>query len=413
MLKLCAVLAFVAQASAFGAPKITLTVATFPDLDRAAKLAIPGFKKLYPDVDVRISALSAEDHHTAMITALAGGSNLPDVMAIEARFIGQFAESAGLIDLRRAPYNAEARSTQLAKFALAAGKSSKGAMAALPVDVGPGTMFYRADLLAKAQLKESDLTGSWEQFIDAGKKLKASTGAYLVANAVDIKDIYIRASLADGEGIYFDANGKPVVTSPRFEKAFEIARAARQAGIDARIKAWTNEWSEGFRRDRVAAQMMGAWLGGHLQNWIAPQSKGAWRSAPLPNGMFASWGGSFYAIPEKGRHKEMAWAFLQYLVFDKAQQIEAFRQLDAFPSLLEAQSDPFVDQPIEYFGGTAVRQQWSAAVRKIPAVDVDRYDEAAREIVDAQLEKVLDRGKDIKQALRDAERDILRRVRRY
>ncbi|TAG64459.1 MAG: sugar ABC transporter substrate-binding protein, partial [Burkholderiales bacterium] len=43
----------------------------------------------------------------------------------------------------------------------------------------------------------------------------------------------------------------------------------------------------------------------------------------------------------------------------------------------------------------------------------DRYDEAAREIVDAQLEKVLDRGKDIKQALRDAERDILRRVRRY
>jgi multiple sugar transport system substrate-binding protein len=413
LLKQCTVLAFIAQATAFATPKVTFTVATFPDLDRAAKLAIPGFKKLYPDVDVRISSLAIEDHHTAMVTALAAGANLPDVMAVEMRFIGQFAESAGLVDLQQPPYNANELSAKIAKFALVAARSSKGAIAALPVDVGPGALFYRTDLLAKAQLKESDLTGSWVQFIDAGKKLKAATGAYLVANAVDIKDIYVRSSLNDGEGVYFDANGHPLVTSPRFERAFEIARAARQAGIDARVKAWTNEWSEGFRRDRIASQMMGAWLGGHLQNWIAPESKGAWRSAPLPEGSFAAWGGSFYAIPKKAPHKELAWAFLQYMVFDKAQQLEAFRKLDAFPSLLDAQNDAFVDQPIDFFGGAPVRQQWRAAVQRIPAVEVDRYDEAAREIVDAQLEKVLDRGKDVKQALRDAEKDILRRVRRY
>ena len=55
--------------------------------------------------------------------------------------------------------------------------------------------------------------------------------------------------------------------------------------------------------------MMGAWLGGHLASWLAPDTKGQWRSAQLPAGAFASWGGSFYAIP-KAANKAMAWEFV-------------------------------------------------------------------------------------------------------
>ncbi len=409
----CALAAFGAARAASTAPGgTTLHVATFPDLDRAAKLALPGFARLYPGVRVKITSLAYEDHPTAMITALAAGANLPDVMGMDREIIGKLAESAGLEDLSRAPYQALTHAALLPPFALAAARSSKGTLAALPVDVGPGTLFYRADLLAQAGLAEADLTTSWRGFVAAGKQLKERTGAYLLSSVVDLKDIYVRASLRDGDGVFFDSSGQVLVDSPRFARGFELALAARKVGIDARVLTWTNEWSEGFRRSRVASQMMGSWLGGHLKNWIAPQLAGRWRSAHLPEGAFASWGGSYYAIPARAQHKALAWAFVQYLALDKEQQLLAFRGLDAFPALLQAQEDAFAEEPLPYFGGQRARLLWREAARRIPAVDADRYDNIAKDQVDAELEKVLEHGKPIPAALADAKASIERRVRR-
>jgi multiple sugar transport system substrate-binding protein len=86
--------------------------------------------------------------------------------------------------------------------------------------------------------------------------------------------------------------------------------------------------------------------------------------------------------------------------------------MDAFPSLIEAQTDTFTDQPIEFLAGQKARQLWKAAADRIPAVAVDRYDPVAAEIVGAELDKVLEQGKDIKLALADAKSGIERRVRR-
>jgi multiple sugar transport system substrate-binding protein len=399
-------------AGAASAQKITLNVTSFPDLDRGIKLAIPLYQKLHPDVEIKLTSLAFGDHHTAMTTMLATGANVPDVMAMEVGFIGKFAESNGLEDLAKAPYNAGQLRDKLTRYAYPLATSAQGAQVGLPVDLGAGALFYRKDLLDKAGVTEAELTGTWESFIEAGKKVKATSGAYLLANAVDLKDIYIRASLKDGEGIYFDAKGKPLVTTPRFEKAFALAKAARTAGIDGKINAWTNEWSEGFKRDKIAAQMMGCWLAGHLKNWLAPESAGKWRSAQLPGGAYASWGGSFYGIPKKARNKAAAWDFIKFLSTSREMQVEAFRGYDAFPALVEALDDPFVDQPIEYLGGQKARQLWKVAASKVAAYDVDKFDAVAGDVVNAELEKVLEQNKDIKAALKDAQAQLLRRVRR-
>ncbi|MEO8155356.1 MAG: extracellular solute-binding protein [Rhizobacter sp.] len=408
MLAVAALVAVGAQAQT----TTTLTVASFPSFDLAVKAAIPLYKKLHPEIEIKLASLAFGDHHTAMTTALATGSNLPDVMAVEVSFIGKFAESGGLEDLGKAPYNGLQYQSKIAKFTVPQGMSGLGALAAMPADIGPGALFYRKDLLDKAGVTEAELTKSWDSYIEAGKKVKAATGAYLLASAVDIKDIYIRAGLKDGEGVYFDKKGTPLINTPRFAKAFELAKAARAAGIDGKIGAWSNEWSEGFKRDKIASQMMGAWLAGHLSSWIAPDSKGKWRSAQLPNGAFASWGGSFYAIPKKATNKAAAWEFIKFMTLNKQMQLEAFRSLDAFPSLIEAQSDPFLDQPIEYLGGQKARQLWKVSADKIKAIAVDKYDPIANDVVNAELDKVLEQNKDIKTALADAQEQIKKRVRR-
>ena len=405
-------LAALALAATAASAATTITVATFPDLDRAAKAALPRWHALHPDIDVKIVSLQYADHHTAMTTALATGSGLPDVMAIDFKFIGKFAGSRGFEDLYKPPYDAGALRGQFVGYTFAQATNAQGELAALPADIGPGTLLYRADLVAKAGLTEADLTKDWPTFIAAGVRLKAATGACLLASSNDIVDIVLRSNLPPGEGIYFDHAGKVLVDDARFVRAFELGRAAHRAGIDAGTTMWTNEWVAGFRSGRIAGQMMGSWLAGHLKNWLAPDTAGQWRSAPLPGGVYASYGGSFYAIPRRAQHKAEAWAFILFLTADRRTQLDALRQFGNFPSLLAAQQDPVVAEPIAFLGGETAGVLWRETAARVPAIPVDKYDSMATDAVRAEYENVITDGKDIHAALADAKNLIEHRARR-
>ena len=410
-------LAIVAATIGLAAPsalaqKTTLTVATFPDLDRAAKAANAAWTKLHPNVDLKIVSLQYADHHTAMTTALATGSGLPDVMALDFRYIGKFAESGGLEDLSKPPYNGLQLQTRFARYSFPQAMNSSGALAAIPTDIGPGTMLYRKDLADKAGVSEADLTRDWDSYIAAGKKIKAATGAYLLADAADLRDIALRIGLKDGEGIYFDQQGNTTVESARFVKAFELGRAVREAGLDAKVVSWNNEWAAGFKQGKIATQMMGAWLTGHLKNWLAPDSKGRWRSAMLPGGLYASYGGSFYAIPKKAANKAMAWEFVLFMTANKETQLNSLRVLDSFPALTEAHQDPIMDEPIAFLGGQPARRLWRDIAANVPAISVNKLDAMATDVIRDEFEKVVAQGKDIKMALADARNLIERRSRR-
>ncbi len=408
----CAALVTTAAAPAALAQKTTITVATFPDLDRAAKAAVPRWNKLHPEIEVKIVSLQYPDHHTAMTTALATGSGLPDVMAVDFRFIGKFAEAGGFEDLLKPPFDAGPLRDKFVRYTVPQATNTKGELVALPADIGPGTLLYRKDIADKAGVTEAELTQSWESYIEAGRKIKAKTGAYLLSDAADIRDIVIRSALKEGEGLYFDREGRVLVDSPRFIRAFELGRAARQAGIDAKVTAWSNEWSTGFKQNRIATQMMGAWLAGHLKNWLAPGTTGLWRAAGLPGGAYASYGGSFYSIPKKAQNKAAAWKFIQFMTVDKETQLESLRVLDSFPSLAEAHAAPMMDEPIAFLGGQKARLLWRDIAARVPPVPVNKLDAMATDVIRDEFENVVAKGKDIKAALADARTMIERRARR-
>ena len=408
----CALVLGAATSVAALAQGVTITVATFPDLDRAAKAALPRWNKLHPEIAVRIVSLQYADHHTAMTTALATGSGLPDVMAVDFRFVGKFAEAGGLEDLLKPPFNAGPLRDKLVRFTVPQATNSRGELAVMPADIGPGTLLYRKDILDKAGVSEAELTQNWESYIEAGRKIKAKTGAYLLADAADVRDIVLRSGLKDGEGIYFDKAGKVLVDSPRFVRAFELGRAVRQAGVDAKVVAWTNDWAAGFKQNRIATQMMGAWLAGHLKNWLAPDTAGLWRAANLPGALYASYGGSFYAVPKKAAHKVQAWQFIQFMTLDQETQLESLRVLDSFPALAGAHAAPMMDEPIAFLGGQKARLIWRDVAARVPALPVNKHDALATDVIRDEFENVVTQGKDIAKALADARALIERRARR-
>ena len=390
----------------------SLVVTAFPAVDEIVKSAIPAWKRLHPNVEIKVLSRQFSDHHTAMTTALSTSFYLPDVMALEVGYVGRFAQGGGLDDLSKPPYDIKQFQARWAPYAVQQATSRKGAVVAAPTDIGPGTLLYRADLLKKAGVSEAELTRSWESYVATGTQIKAATGAYLMAHARDMKDIVIRTGIQAGEGLYFDNQSRVLVTSPRFVRAFELARQVRQGKLDAKVGAWSNEWSEGFKRGTIATQLTGAWLAGHLNNWLAPGTRGLWRAAQLPEGAFAAYGSTFFAIPRGSppEHKRLAWEFIQLMTLNREIQLSAFKSQDAFPALLETFDDPFFEQPIEFLGGQSARVGWRAAAKRISAVDVHKQDAFADEVINTELDKVLDRGKDIGVALADAERLLRQRA---
>ena len=394
--------------------KQTLVVAAFPAVDEIVKSAIPFWKLTHPDVDIKVVSRQFSDHHTAMTTALSTSFYLPDVMALEVGYVGRFSQGGGLEDLAAAPFDIKRFESRYVPYAFQQGTSRKGEVIAVPTDVGPGTLLYRADILEKAGVSEAQLIQSWDAYVATGVKIKAATGAYLMAHARDMKDIVIRTGIKPGEGLYFDSQSNVLVTSPRFVRAFELARKVRQQKLDAKVSAWSNEWSEGFKRGTIATQMTGAWLAGHMNNWLAPSTKGLWRAAQLPEGAFAAYGGTFFSIAKGAPavNKAMAWEFIQFMTLNREIQLRAFKGQDAFPALLETYNDPFFDLPLEFLGGQKARLGWRAAAAKISAVTVHKQDAFADEVINTELDKVIDRGKDITTALADAQRLLQRRAHR-
>ena len=406
---------FVLSAAALPAlAQQALTVAAYPSVDEIVRAALPAWKRLHPTVEVKVVSRQFSDHHTAMTTALSTSVYLPDVMALEVGYLGRFAQGGGLEDLSAAPYDIRRFQTRWVPYAYRQATNRRGAVVAAPTDIGPGTLLYRADLLARAGVGEDELIRTWDSYVASGARIKAATGAYLMAHARDMKDIVIRTGIQPGEGLYFDNQSNVLVTSPRFVRAFELARAVRQQKLDAKVGAWSTEWSEGFKRGTIATQMTGAWLAGHLNNWLAPDTKGLWRAAQLPEGAFAAYGGTFYAIPRAApaAHKPLAWEFIQLMTLDRETQLAAFKSQDAFPALLETHGDPFFEQPIAFLGGQSARVGWRLAAGRIAAVDVHKQDAFADEVVNTELDKVLDRGKDIPTALADAQRLLQQRAKR-
>jgi multiple sugar transport system substrate-binding protein len=392
----------------------TLVIAAFPAVDDIVRSAIPQWKRLHPNVDIKVVSRQFNDHHTAMTTSLSTTFYLPDVMALEVGYVGRFAQGGGLDDLALAPYNIKQFQSRYVPYAFQQATNRKGAVVAAPADVGPGTLLYRSDILDKAGVNPAELTQSWDSYVATGAKIKLATGAYLMAHARDMKDIVIRAGIQPGEGLYFDSQSKVLVTSPRFVRAFELARKVRQQRLDAKVGAWSNEWAEGFKRGTIATQMTGAWLAGHLSNWLAPSTKGLWRAAQLPEGAYAAYGGTFFAIPRSAPagNKALAWEFIQMMTLNREVQLSAFKSQDAFPALLETYDDGFFAQPIDFLGGQKARLGWRTAVSNITAVSVHKQDAFADEVINTELDKVLDRGKDIATALADAQRLLEQRAHR-
>ena len=404
-------LVFTLPLTVLAAEEVTIEVATWADESLYA--VIEAFNEVYPHIKVKPVVTAIQDHHNALLTRIAAGSDVPDVAFIEIPYIGQFSEQGGFEDLLAPPYNAGRYKDQIVSYAWYQATADNGKLVAMPTDIAPATLFVRIDRLNELGVKLEDIK-TMEDWIEVGLKFTqdldgdGKNDRWLVADAASIYNMIVQS----GPEKFFDKDGNCIVDSPRFVRAFEMAKKIRDLGLDAQIGEWTNEWYATFKEGTTLITPSGAWLGGHIKEWIAPDTAGLWRAANLPDNMYASWGGSFAGIPEAAKHKEEAWKFIEFVATRPDIQLMSFRIAEMFPSLVSTYDDPMFDEGVEFYGGQKVRRIWAEAAQNIPDVITNRYDSMASDIVYSALSKVLEDGEDPEVALREAKQLIERRMRR-
>ena len=382
----------------------------FPDFDSHLDNQIPLFNEAHPETEVTYLMGNHGDHHKRLTTNLATGTGAGDLVIVDVGFIGSFINSGGFENLSAEPYGADAMKDGFVDYAWSQGQGADGNQYGIPVDIGPGVMYYRRDVLEGDGAAIEDVIADWAAYIEYGRRLKEDD-VYLIADAADVAAAIIRTTVEPGNGFFFDAEGNSLITSERFVTAFETAKTIRDEGLDAQIAAWTNEWYDAFKTGSVATQLSGAWLLGHLQNWMAPDTAGLWGVSNLPDGIYGSWGGAFLAIPKQAANKDGAWDVIEFLTRPEA-QIASLRDIGAFPVLTETYGDAAFEEEIAFLDGQKARQLFAEVAENVSPVAPQDGDLIAEDVVFAgALAEVLEDGKDVEAALRDAERLVLRRMR--
>jgi multiple sugar transport system substrate-binding protein len=385
-------------------PKGDILVWGWPTHDKGYEAIIKGFNAIYPDIHVKWEMLpnAAE----TLSTALAAGSGLPDVTAIEINNIDRFVLQGGFEDLLKPPYNAGKYKEDFVAYQWAQASTPDGKLLAMPWDIGPASMFYRRDVLEKAGLASdpesvAKMLSTWKDYIEVGQKVaKPDQNIFWTDNASEIPYIYF------AHKNFFDEKYNIAINNPKTLEVLQYAKQIRDLKLDAKSTLWTEEWYATMRNGEAATIISGCWFGSFLKNVVDPDGAGRWGVIPIPQDPQQNWGGSFLAIPEKAANKEAAWAFVEYVTATVEGQNGIFKSVDYYPAYKPAWKDPVYQEGDPFFGGQKTRELWMNIANAPGKIITTPMDAAAEKAFSGEVAKMLNEGLDPQATIAAAEKAI-------
>ncbi|MFD7449239.1 ABC transporter substrate-binding protein [Kitasatospora sp. NPDC059827] len=363
------------------------------------------FEQAHPGSTVEVVDIGYDNAYDKITVGLGAGSGLPDVLTVEGSripsYIGNFPNA--LVDLSS---RAEGLKSQYAEATWRTVTDAKGRVLALPWDSGPCALFYRRDHFQQAGIDPATLS-TWDDYLAAGTTLKNATGRKLLI--LDSKQDSLFAQLLQQQGQSWFVDGKVAVATPAAERALTLMKQL----VDRDLVDFENGWDglvSGTHDGKAATTPTAAWWDGTLTADMADLS-GKFGVVPLPaftagGPRTSNSGGSTLCIPAQSGNPETAWAFLSFLLADKANQASMMQHEGLFPAFLPALDDPYFQQPSPYYGGQPAMKLFADLARTIPTVERTADDSKAGDIVTTAVNQVLHNGADPGTVLRSAARQI-------
>jgi len=356
-----------------------------PVLEKAAEL----YKEKNPDFQLTVEEMGNDDIRSKVTTGLqAGGQGLPDAALLVDDGITGYTERYpnSFVDLTEKGFGDHANDFPDYKVDSV---TMDGKVYAVPFDAGPVGVFYRKDLFDEAGVEASDIT-NWDDYIEAGKKIKEATGAHMLSYDSNESTVYTIFMSQQGLG-YFTDDGNNTLNTDESLKTASLFKDLSDNDILLGAPGW-DAWVTSLSDSQTATAITGAWLIGTLEQQVPDQS-GDWGVMPLPafeegGSRSANQGGSSFAIFENSENQDLAYEFLSFFATDFETQ-ELAMEGGLFPSYLPVYESDIFSESVEYFDGEAVWGVFADEMTKIPSVQYMKDDAVARdEAVKIQAEVV-------------------------
>ncbi|GAA2769817.1 extracellular solute-binding protein [Streptomyces showdoensis] len=383
------------------------------------KALLPKFNKEFPDIQVTVEDIGNPaiwDKITAGLAA--GGQGLADVLHIGVDYLPGYVERfpGGLADL--APLGATAH-----KDAFAAGLwqtvcPDGKRVDALPWEANSAGFYYRADLFEKAGVDVGALQ-TWDETVEAGKRLKARTGAHLLgidkpASQPDAANFFQLLLQLQG-AFYFDLEGRITLDSPEAVRAMTLIKTMNDAGLVSDLAGGWNALMSSLKRGTAAVLPWPTWFGGIIQEQV-PAEAGKWK-VRLPPAVrrggptAATVNSTHLAVAGSSTQQAAAWTFVEFALTRPASQVGIYRGKGIAPALLKAYDDPVFHEPSAFFSGQRKGEIFLSALKApSPAVNyTGDYARALKLVTDAQSQVLL-KGADPAKVLGEAARELARQT---
>lgn len=303
---------------------------------------LPAFEKAHPGIHVRIQQIPLTAAHEKLLTGYAGGS-LPDLVQIGNTWIAEFAALHALEPLQaRVAQSGVIREEDYFASAWATNRVG-GVLYGIPWYVDTRLLFYRADLLRKAGFDAPPRTwAEWQAQMDAirAKSHGQRRGALLPTNEYDQ---LLALALQQHVPLLRDGGRYGDFESAGFKRAlaFYVGLFKRGDVPPYTNVQVTNPW-QAFARGDFVFYLSGPWNIGEFRKRMPASRQSEWSTGQLPGpngpGDSVTYGSSL-VIPRSSRHKQAAWALIEYLSRSEV-QARFYELLGDLPARRSAWENP-------------------------------------------------------------------------
>ncbi|GAA2808108.1 ABC transporter substrate-binding protein [Kribbella solani] len=368
-------------------------------------------EKAIPGADGMKLAMTriGSNYKTKVLTALAGKSLVPDIVAINDDVATYFPNADQFHDLYE--LGAKELEKDFLPWKWKWGVTPAGKMLGYPMDTGPTALFYRTDIFQKAGIDVdpgavAQLAPDWDTYIALGKKLKQAVPGSAITD--NISGIY-SYRMAQQPKRYMTPDGKYIGDQDHVRQAFDLAVRVIKEGLSANAQNSTDK-NAVVTNGKLVAYNAAVWWAQLGPKNAAPKTKGLWKVTAAPGGA-GNRGGSFLGITKYCKNPKAAFAFISWLESAK-NQAEAFLDPVLFPSTPASYTDSRLSAPDPFFGGQRIVDVFADSAKKYPGAFFSPYDSIIDTPIGAELVNVEAAGKNPDQAWADAQHQIERELTR-
>ena len=387
---------------------VTLTIWTFGSFFTDFYDGIEAdYKEIAPHVSIVVEEIPYGQLYDNLQGAFVAGVGAPDIVDVEQGVISRFLKGEpGLVDLNDliAPY---ADDYIMAKTDLYA---YGGATYGIDHCLCPVVMYYRHDIFAEVGIEMPVAT--WDEFVEASAALTDQGIAALVLSDRSWGDYYMLL-LQSGSPGFFDANGNVIVDSPESIAVLEWYIGLLESGVA--VATENSQTTYGLMAEGKIAAAIGAdWYGGFIKNNVA-DTAGLWRAAPIPafeegGSRTSTHGGTAYTITTQSEHKEEAWKYIEFALFNEDNKIFEFEVNNLLPPVLSMLDNEALLGPDPYFDNQSLGELFLELAPEVPHQSRGPYFNEASTLVSSAVFQAVSGEKTAEQALKDAAEELRRQI---